>query len=71
MDSFIGQWIIRRTDPASFDVFTEHGKAHLCQSEIVDRLVMACGRQLKLVTRHGEFGQFVARRLETRCQQCT
>ena len=67
--SFIGKWVMRisgRLASPGADV----GKAHLVESEITDRLVTKCGRELRLVTPHGHLREFVARRLESRCLQC-
>jgi hypothetical protein len=69
--SFVDTWVIRRIDPDSFDPFSERGKAHYVESEITDRLVMRCGRQLRLTTERGTLAAFVARSLERRRQQCT
>ena len=70
----IGSWVIRilrRTPPPQGGWWTaDHGKAHLVESEVTDRLVMRCGRQLKLETANGRLEEFVARTLEPRCKQC-
>jgi hypothetical protein len=57
MDSYIGWWG-RRT-----------GSWHLVQSEITDRLVMKCGRQMKLVTPEGRL-EFLLEPSIGKCQQC-
>lgn len=48
MGSFIGEWVARLLDGRWI------GLGHLVQSEITDRLVMKCGRQMKLVNGRGE-----------------
>ncbi len=68
-DSFIDKWVIRMGTRLA-DLGKETGKAHLVESEITDRLVMKCGRELKLETPRGQFREFVARRLDARCKQC-
>jgi hypothetical protein len=55
-DSFIGFWVGRR-----------NGKLHLAESEITDRVVMHCGRQMRLVTAGGEL---LLGGNEPRCKQC-
>jgi hypothetical protein len=54
--SFIGWWMARN----------QRQKAHLVQSEITDRLVMRCGRQMRLET---SGGLLVEAEFE-RCEQC-
>jgi hypothetical protein len=56
--TFIGQWVQRRGT-----------LAHLIESEITDRLVTRCGRQMKLVTPHGPLS-IVSGDVE-HCEQCT
>lgn len=54
--SYIGQWVRRRGQ-----------RAHLVESEITDRLVMRCGRQMKLRTRSGDLVLYAGNLL---CHQC-
>ena len=58
--SFIGQWAQRNGT-----------KAHIVESEIGDRLVMRCGRQMKLMTEEGELVVLPISLLSNPCSQCT
>ena len=69
METMIGRWVIRHSGRLG-NLFAEVGQAHLVESEVTDRLVMKCGRELRWSTRRGTFREFVARRIETRCKQC-
>jgi hypothetical protein len=69
-ETMIGSWVIRIHTAPDQPVQREYGQAHYVESEITDRLVMRCGRELRLQTAHGTLREFVARRLETRCKQC-
>lgn len=57
MESYIGWWAKR------------HGSWHFVQSEITDRLVMKCGRQMRLELPSGKLA-FVLAPSGQRCQQC-
>jgi hypothetical protein len=56
-DSFIGFWVGR-----------VRGKLHLAESEITDRVVMRCGRQMRLVTKSG--GELLLGGNVGRCLAC-
>lgn len=58
MSSYIGWWAQRP------------GKLwHLVESEVTDRLVMRCGRQMRMVNKGGTLG-FVTDPMGERCEQC-
>jgi hypothetical protein len=59
MQTYIGWWACRR------------GKWHFVESEVTDRLVMRCGRQMKLETKGAALAfQQDASTLDC-CEQCT
>ena len=58
-DSYIGWWGVR-----------PRGRWHLVESEVTDRLVMRCGRQMSLETKGGVLSFEVSPSGE-RCEQCT
>jgi len=57
VDSFIGFWVGRKRQ-----------KLHLAESEITDRVVMRCGRQMRLKTASG--GDLLLGGSNGRCQDC-
>jgi hypothetical protein len=57
MNSYIGWWARRK------------GKWHLVESEVVDRLVTHCGRQLRLTTKSGPL-TFLLGPTERVCKVC-
>lgn len=57
MNSYIGWWA-RRT-----------GKWHLIESEVTDRMVTSCGRQLKLTTKSGPLTFLLVPR-DGQCKVC-
>jgi len=58
MDSYIGWWA-RRIGPW-----------HLVQSEIADRVVLKCGREMRLETGRGKL-TFLLEPSRDRCLQCS
>jgi hypothetical protein len=57
MQTYIGWWARR------------HGRWHLVESEVTDRLVMRCGRQMKLETPYG-YLVFELEPADGHCKQC-
>ena len=57
--SYIGWWAVRAS-----------GKWHLVESEVTDRLVMRCGRQLRMQNASGPL-VFEMDPSGERCEQCT
>jgi hypothetical protein len=62
--SQIGLWIVRW--PAGPGAPTQ--VAHLVESEIADRAVTRCGREMRQATKNGELGE--ADGSVARCEQC-
>ena len=58
-ESYVGWWGKRR-----------QGKWHLVESEVSDRLVMRCGRQMAKVNPHGPLS-FEVQPSGEACEQCT
>lgn len=58
MTVYVGYWTRR------------NGKWHLVESEITDRTVTRCGRQMKFVTKGGELQFASGVTGDERCEQC-
>lgn len=68
-DSFIGLWTARfRPGTPSFPSGRTSGLAHLVQSEVTDRLVMKCGRQMRLENGRGTLSSALP--IVARCFDC-
>jgi hypothetical protein len=64
VEDFMGKWVARYKDKPTFHYTT---KAHLVESDIVDRSITSCGREMHYRTKNGTL--ILAPEHET-CAQC-